>query len=140
LAHVSFDFSYGVYPVLVSSKRDDRDKADFDFAVSVVHADGGVSIFLGDRRKGFQDGIRMQGIFDNVMGPGAGLGWTRERQCSRFRNKCYKHFVLGVGSGIKVYPRYQQWVKKHFDFDSNVETSPLRTVQMYLGLTVMWYL
>ncbi|MBN2530786.1 MAG: hypothetical protein JXR76_30645 [Deltaproteobacteria bacterium] len=139
--HISFDFSYGVFPVFSSTtlEKGDDSEAKFDFEIAKVHADGGLAIFFGDRAKGFQDGIRTQGIYDSIMGWGGGLGWTRERQCSRFKNKCWKHFVLGVGSGIKVYPQYQDRVRDYFDFSSNVKVSKVNIVQMYLGITLMWY-
>ena len=138
LEHVSIDFSYGIEPILVSYSRDGKDTPEFEFDVALVHADGGVSVFFGDREKGVQDGIRFQGIFDNVKGPGGGVGWTRERQCSRFRNKCYDHFVFGIGAGIKFFPAYEKWVKDHFDLKSDEKTSPMNIVQMYLGVTLLW--
>ncbi|MBN2718279.1 MAG: hypothetical protein JXX14_20715 [Deltaproteobacteria bacterium] len=137
--HVSFDTAYGVLPVLISYYNEDTEKSSFDFALAPVHVDGGVAFFFGERKKGFQDGVRTQGIFNSIMGPGAGLGWTRERQCSRNTNRCWKHFVLGVGSGIKVFPRYAERIKSHFGLADNEKTSPLNIVQMYLSVTLMWY-
>lgn len=140
MKHISFDLAYGVLPILVTSRKEESNSADFDFTLSKIHADAGIALFFGDRDKGFQDGIRTMGIYDSVMGPGGGLGWTRERQCSRFKNKCWKHFVPGVGSGIKIFPGYRSHVRDHFDMDSNAQISALSILQMYLGLTLMWYL
>ena len=140
LEHVSFDFAYGVWPLLISYVNEDTEEAEFDFDTALVHVDGGVSIFFGKRKKGFQDGIRTQGIYNSILGPGGGVGWTRERQCSRFKNQCWKHFVLGVGSGVRVFPKFTKRVADHFDLADNEKTSPINVVQMYLSVTLMWYL
>jgi hypothetical protein len=134
--HVAIDVAYGVQPIFFTYQKDDPETGDektkWEFDMALVNADAGVAVFFGDDQKGFQNGLRAQGIFNNIMGPGAGLGWVGDL--------CWKRFVLGFGAGVQAFFKYVDWVKDHFDYGSEVQISAFNAVQIYFGLNLMWYL
>ena len=129
--HVAIDLAYGVQPVFLTFQREGSESIEWKFDMALVHADGGIAVFFSDDQKKFQNGLRAQGIFDNIMGPGTGVGWLGDL--------CWKRFILGFGAGVQVYFKYVDWVKDHLDLGQNIDISRISMVQLYFGLRLMWY-
>jgi hypothetical protein len=130
--HVALDATGGFMPLLIITQTVDGTTMDVDGALSAHGGIGPVFFFNGDQKK-FQNGIRVNGIYDQIMGPGGGAGWVGEFTKTSF--------TLALGAGIQVYPEAEDRIRKHFGYSSAIKLDPTSTVlQVYVGLNLFWYL
>jgi hypothetical protein len=129
--HVALDATGGFMPLLIITQTTDGATVKVDGAMS-AHAGLGPVFFFNDDRKTFQNGIRVNGIYDQIMGPGGGAGWVGEYSKSAF--------AMAFGVGFQIYPKADDRIRKHFDYGSEVKLDPTNTVlQLYVGFNLFWY-
>jgi hypothetical protein len=128
LNYVAFDAAYGVMPIIIlySGARSD---VDFDWAT--VHTSGSVVFFFSNNQKRFQNGLRLGGVYDNVMGPAGMLGWVGDI--------VWANFALGIGAGLQVYPQFNERAAEHFHVSESSISSSMGALQIYMGLNLFWY-
>ena len=97
-----------------------------------LHGDFGCVIFINSDQSRFQNGIRLAGIYDTILGPAAMFGWTGELM--------FTNFALCFGAGIQYYPDFIENVNEHFPATRNAEMDSSDKYQLYLGINFMWYL
>jgi hypothetical protein len=130
--HVALDATGGFMPLLIITSTVGGTTMDIDGAMSAHGGIGPVFFFSGDQKR-FQNGLRVNGIYDQVMGPGGGLGWVGEITMTRF--------TIALGAGLQIYPEAEDRIREHFGFSSAVKLDALSTsVQLYVGLNLFWYL
>jgi hypothetical protein len=120
--HLALDAAYGLMPVFVLWR---------DADLSLVHVNAGPVIFFNDALDRFQNGVRIAGIYDQILGPGAGFGWVGE-----FTKRS---FAVGLGAGIQYYPDSDGRIRRHFHYGPGVDVVSAR-VQLYFGVNLLWYL
>ena len=129
--HVALDAAAGFLPVIIITQTYDGTTMNIDGALP-AHASVGPVFFLNDQYKGFQNGIRVNGIYNGLMGPGAGAGWVGEITKTSF--------TLGFGAGLQVYPNAEDKIRNHFHYGSDIQLDATTTVlQFYAGLNLLWY-
>jgi hypothetical protein len=129
--HLAIDVAYGLYPIIVMIEY--GDDVDFKADISYIHVDGGLIYYFSDDQRRFQHGIRLAGIYDDIMSGGFMFGWVGDL--------VWGQFGLGLGAGIQVLPAAQNRILKHFDLNGIVKVSPLVGIlQVYVGVNLFWYL
>ena len=129
--HVALDFAVGFNPVLVIVSGD---TSIVDFGMPLQLSLGPVFFFSSDQAT-FQNGIRLNGIYNRALGPGGGLGWVGEIT--------KRHLTIAFGVGFQVYPQASRRVKEYFSDlrDQDVDlSSSLPELQVYVGVNILWYL
>jgi hypothetical protein len=129
--HVALDAAYGVMPLFVLWQTADGSTLHIDADLSFVHVGAGPVFFFNDHLDRFQNGLRLLGIYDQVLGPGAGLGWVGEIT--------KRSFAIGFGAGLQYYPDAGERVRRHFHYAPGSDVSSA-AVQLYFGLNLLFYL
>jgi hypothetical protein len=135
LNHVAVDVAAGFMPVLIMYQTSSGSTVDIDGAMA-PHGSASMLFFFTNDQKRFQNGLRIAGIYDRVMGWGGGLGWAGDLVWDRFD--------LGFGAGLQLYPNFNEKAaeyfglpKSSFDNSTDVLTGAL---QIYFGVNASWYL
>ena len=129
--HIALDAAAGFLPVIIITQTYDGTTVNIDGALP-LHASVGPVFFLNNQYKGFQNGLRVNGIYNALMGPGAGAGWVGEVTKTSF--------TLGFGAGLQVYPNAEDKIRNHFHYGSDIKLDATTTVlQIYAGLNLLWY-
>jgi hypothetical protein len=130
LNHVALDLAAGFNPILIIISGSE---SKIDFAMPLQVGLGPV-FFLSDAQASVQHGIRLNGIYNRVLGPGGGLGWVGELASRR-------RFTIAFGAGLQIYPQASRRVKEYFsDLQDASLTSSAPEVQIYVGFNLLWYL
>lgn len=128
---VALDAAAGFLPVIILTQSSDGTTLNVDGALP-PHASLGPVFYLNDQYKGFQNGVRVNGIYNGLMGPGVGAGWVGEITKTSF--------TLGFGAGFQVYPNAEDRIRDHFHYGSSIQLDATTTVlQIYAGLNLLWY-
>ena len=128
--HVAGDLAVGFNPILVVGSGG---SSAVDFGMPLQASIGPVFIFSNDQST-FQNGIRINGIYNRAVGPGGGLGWVGEITKA--------HFTIAFGFGLQIYPQATKRVKEYFPDLQGTElsSSPPPEVQIYVGVNLFWYI
>lgn len=120
-------------PVILVLQDASSGGLDFKGAMS-LHTGGHLVFFFSkDDQKKFQNGLRVGGFWDSVLGGGAQIGWVGDLHWDRLS--------LGFGAGLQIYPAGAEKARDHFNLVGAVEMLELMTtVQPYVGLNLGWYL
>lgn len=130
--HFAIDGAIGSLPILVMYTDYSGEMLNMDADMS-IHADAGCVFFFNDDQKRFQNGIRLAGIYDSIIGPAGMIGWVGDLTFNRF--------ALGFGAGIQYYPDYIEKAEEHFPELRRAEAmDETQNIQLYLGINFMWYL
>ena len=129
---VAVEAAVGYNPVLMVLQTEDGSTDDIQAAMA-LHAGGHFLIyFTKSPYRKFQNGLKLGGIWDKVLGPGGMIGWVGDLT--------WTNFNIAFGAGFQIYPDAEAGIKKEFNPPSNAELSPLTTVQPYLGVNFGWYI
>ena len=127
--HVAVDLAAGFNPLLVIITGDES-KIDFGMP---LQASLGPVFFISNDQANFQNGIRVNGIYNRALGPGGGVGWVGEITKRRF--------TIAFGAGLQIFPQATRRVKEYFsDLQDASLTSSAPEVQFYFGVNLLWYL
>jgi hypothetical protein len=129
--HVALDAAYGVMPLFILWQTAGGTTMHVDADLSFVHFDAGPVFFFNDHLDRFQNGLRVAGVYDQVLGPGAGLGWVGEIT--------KRSFAIALGAGLQYYPDAPDRVRRHFHYAPGSDVSAA-ALQLYFGLNLLWYL
>jgi hypothetical protein len=129
--HVALDAAYGVMPLFILWQTADGTTMHVDADLSFVHVGAGPVFFFNDHLDRFQNGLRLAGIYDQVLGPGGGLGWVGEIT--------KRSFAIALGAGLQYYPDAGDRVRRHFHYSPGSDVSAA-ALQIYFGLNLLWYL
>jgi hypothetical protein len=101
------------------------------------HATGSVLVIYSDVTARFQNGLRLSGMWNGILGGGTQVGW--------FGELLFNNIVaLDFGAGVQLYPagktRAARAVRDACGGDGDSEVSIIQSVvQLYVGLNLLFY-